>query len=65
MRDDQTAATRSGDAGKKPSALSQWASDLATRKVGVGTVVVFIGLLGVFCLMASGIGYLVHHMRVH
>ena len=61
MPEDQTVTT--GDS-PKGSPLSQWAARQATRKVGLGTIVVFIGLLGVFCLLASGIGYLTHHLRV-
>ena len=44
------------------SRITQWGRRLETTKVGPGTVVIFILVLGLFCAAAAGIGYLMHHL---
>ena len=60
--DDELGTTIGSPDLKGGSRLAQWGRRLETTKVGPGIVVGFIALLGVFCLAAAGVGYLIHHL---
>ena len=54
---------RSGSArASGTSRMAQWGRRLETTKVGPATVAIFIAVLGVFCAVAAGIGYVMHHL---